>query len=195
MFRLEFGGIFQSIPAQTSATLRGVELASIDWKIPPNSSRKVFLLKRAAKRIRGFHVFLQLFPEYAESFRHILKIAFVIPRKNFGILKITTFIIILHSAAVQQPTDYSKCTAYFHYHLNKHKYPNVMSKIISMTATTATGKNKPATIPKQKDSALKPTAFAQPLIQKSTIAHHFQLCSILYYMWYALSLLLFYLKI
>ena len=41
MQRLEFPSVFRSIAAQTSATLRGVELASIKRKTDGNSFRRI----------------------------------------------------------------------------------------------------------------------------------------------------------
>lgn len=89
---------------------------------------------------------------------HILKIAFVIPLKNLGIFITTIFIVI---------------TSF--YHLNKHSQPNNINKIVSITARTATGSRSPDTTPRQKARALSPTAFAQPLMQKFTIAPHPQI--------------------
>ncbi len=51
------------------------------------------------------------------------------------------------------------------YHLKRHRYPNKISKIVSITATTAIGKNNPAITPMQNAIAVSPAALAQPLMQ------------------------------
>ena len=88
----------------------------------------------------------------------ILNIAFVIPLKNLGILKITTFMSCSFL-----------CETNMYHHLNKHRYPKISSRIVSIIAITAIGKNSPAATPIQKDSALKPAALAQPLQHKFII--------------------------
>lgn len=83
---------------------------------------------------------------------YILKIVLTIPLKHFGTLSTTIFII-------KSPF----------YHLNRHRYPIIINKISSIAAITAVGKNMPAAIPKEKDSATSPAARVQPLMQMFSI--------------------------
>lgn len=76
------------------------------------------------------------------------------PLKNLGIF-ITTIFIATTS-----------------YHLNKHSHPKIISKTVSITASTAIGKSSPETTPKQNAKELRPTALAHPLMQKFTITPH-----------------------
>jgi len=66
--------------------------------------------------------------------------------------------------------------SYFHntpfrtQHLNRHKYPMKISMSVSTTATAAIGRNTPAAMPMQNDSADRPIAFVHPLMQKFTMS-------------------------
>lgn len=93
---------------------------------------------------------------------YILNIVFTIPLRHFGTLTTTIFILI---------TPF--------YHLNKHRYPKSRRNAISITATTAIGRNAPAITPRQKESDARPTAFEHPRIQKLSIYTH--LCILLIY--------------
>ena len=80
------------------------------------------------------------------------KISFSIPAKHFGTRFTTTFIQIS-----------------LLYHLQRQRYPKIVSISISITARTYSGHRSPSRMPRQKASMLSPTAFDAPRIQKFII--------------------------
>lgn len=83
---------------------------------------------------------------------YILNIVLTIPLRHFGTFRTTIFI-----------------TKTPFYHLNKHRYPKISRKIISITAIMAIGRNAPAITPRANDSTESPTAFEHPLMQQLSI--------------------------
>ena len=64
-----------------------------------------------------------------------------------------------------------RCAAHFsRYHLNRQRYPNIVSSTISTMARTTIGHEIPSIIPRQNVKMASPTAFDAPRIQIFTIA-------------------------
>lgn len=91
----------------------------------------------------------------------IPKRSFSIPAKHFGTRLTTTFI---RNSLL--------------YHLNRQRYPNSVSIIISITARTYSGHSSPSSMPIQNVSMLSPTAFGAPRIQKLIIMNHLRVINI-----------------